>query len=172
MRTLTTVAVTLGAAVAALGVGAGIFIESGAYNIGADDHHTKPVFALLETLRERSIQARAGNLDVPDLSDPDRLRRGARIYAANCSSCHVAPGIEASTARRGMYPRPPNLAEGGIADPRTAFWVIKHGIKMSAMPTWSHDLSDDAIWDVVALLRQLPDLPPTTFGQWVITEGR
>jgi hypothetical protein len=39
-------------------IGAGLFIESGYYNIGADDHHTKIVLAIIEQLRERSIGAR------------------------------------------------------------------------------------------------------------------
>ena len=40
------------AAVLAVGViGAGLFVESGFYNIGADDHHTKIVLALIEQLR-------------------------------------------------------------------------------------------------------------------------
>lgn len=59
---LITVAVTLGG----LAVGAGAFVYSGLYNIGADDHHTKPVFAVLQTLRNRSIHLRSNDLSVPN----------------------------------------------------------------------------------------------------------
>ena len=38
--------------------GAGLFIESGLYNIGADEHHTKLTLAIIEQLRERSIAVR------------------------------------------------------------------------------------------------------------------
>src|SRR5690606_26728378 len=46
------------------------FIWSGFYNVAADDPHTAPVYSLLETMRKRSIQVRAGQLEVPsDLTD-------------------------------------------------------------------------------------------------------
>ena len=47
------------------------FIWSGAYDVGADSPHTKPVHRLLEIARERSILVRAAELDVPDLRDPN-----------------------------------------------------------------------------------------------------
>jgi hypothetical protein len=40
---------------AVLAIGGGVCIGSGIYNIGADDHHTKTVLAIIEELRERSI---------------------------------------------------------------------------------------------------------------------
>ena len=48
-------------------------------------------------------------------------------------------------------------------DPRTAFWVIKHGIKMSAMPAWGSSHDDPTIWSMVAFLRKLPELSPEQY---------
>jgi hypothetical protein len=48
----------------------------------------------------------------------------------------------------------PNLAEEDTRDARRAFWTIKHGIKMSAMPAWGKTLDDVTIWNLVAFLRQ------------------
>jgi hypothetical protein len=60
---------------AVLAIGGGVFIGSGMYNIGADDHHTKTVLAIVEQLRERSIAVRASTVDVPNLNleDPKRI---------------------------------------------------------------------------------------------------
>ncbi len=44
MKTALVIAATL----AAGAIGAGLFVESGWYDIGADDHHTMPVLAVLE----------------------------------------------------------------------------------------------------------------------------
>ena len=75
------------AAVLAVGViGAGLFVESGFYNIGADDHHTKIVLAMIEQLRERSIGVRARVVEVPPLEDPKRVMAGAKRYAALCDT--------------------------------------------------------------------------------------
>jgi hypothetical protein len=58
---------------AVLAIGGAEFIGSGLYNIGADDHHTKVVLALIEQLRDRSIGVRARTIDVPQLEDPKRI---------------------------------------------------------------------------------------------------
>src|SRR5205814_9336099 len=64
-----------------------------------------------------------------------------------------------------LYPRPPNLAQEDIRDAQRAFWTVKHGIKMSAMPAWGKTLDDAAIWDVVAFVRQMPAMTPETYQQ-------
>ena len=124
----TWVGLVIAAVVALLG-----FVWSGIYNVGADDHHTKPVFALMQSLRANSIHARSKHLTPPNLEDPQLILKGAGQYAAMCTGCHLAPGMEDSEIRPGLYPQPPELAKLHL-DPKDAFWVIKHGIKMSAMP--------------------------------------
>jgi mono/diheme cytochrome c family protein len=162
---ITTLALGVAVTLAAASIGAGAFIYSGIYNIGADDHHTRLVLALIEQLRDRSIAARASALQVPDLDDPGRIAAGARQYAQHCTGCHLAPGVNRSELRPGLYPHPPNLAQQAPPDARQAFWTIKHGIKMSAMPAWGTQLDDAAIWDVVALVRRLPSLTPEGYQQ-------
>jgi hypothetical protein len=38
------------------------------------------------------------------------------------------------------------------------FWVTKHGIKMTGMPAWGVTHDDEALWPVVAFVRNLPDM--------------
>jgi mono/diheme cytochrome c family protein len=148
-------------AVAALGIGA--FIGSGIYNIGADDHHTAVVLGLITQLRDRSIAARAGMIMVPDLDDAGRIAAGGHAYATRCVGCHLAPGVNSSDLRPGLYPHPPNLAQAQPPEARRAFWVIKHGIKMSAMPAWGRTLDDAAIWDLVAFVQKMQQMSPEAY---------
>jgi mono/diheme cytochrome c family protein len=150
---------------ALMAAGGALFVGSGVYNIGADDHHTKPVLALIERLRERSIEVRARTIDVPQIEDPRRIAAGAERYAALCVGCHLAPGVAKSDIRAGLYPHPPSLAQEEVRDSRRSFWTIKHGIKMSAMPAWGKSLDDAAIWDIVAFVRKLPQMSPETYQQ-------
>ena len=150
---------------AALSIGAAVFIGCGAYNIGADDHHTKPVLAIIEALRERSISVRAASIVAPRLEDPAIIAAGAQRYAALCVRCHLAPGVTRSDLRSGLYPHPPNLAQEDVRDPRRTFWTIKHGIKMSAMPAWGKSLDDATMWNIVAFVCQMPNLSPETYRQ-------
>jgi mono/diheme cytochrome c family protein len=145
--------------------GATLFIESGFYNIGADDHHTKMTLAIIEQLRDRSIAARDGAILAPTVSDPGRIKAGAQRYAALCAGCHLAPGVTKSDIRPGLYPHPPNLAQEDVQDPQRAFWIIKHGIKMTAMPAWGKTLDDAQIWDMVAFVRKMPNLSAGTYQQ-------
>jgi mono/diheme cytochrome c family protein len=153
----------LAASVAAAALGAAIFVSSGLYNIGADDHHLKSVFLAVEALRDRSIMRRARHIAVPPLDDAQMIGAGARRYATLCAACHLAPGAQASPIRSGMYPHPPSLAQEAAHDPASSFWIVKHGIKMSAMPAWGKSLDDTAIWDVVAFLEKLPDMSPEVY---------
>ena len=159
-----------------LGVlGAVGFIYMGVYPIGADVPHTKPVYWLLETVRERSIAARIGGIEVPPLGDSQLLLAGGADYNDMCAGCHLKPGKTESDLSIGLYPKPPNLAQpeqehgDGHAhgDPKLSaarqFWIIKHGIKASGMPDWGPTHDDARIWAMVAFLQKLPTLTPAQY---------
>jgi mono/diheme cytochrome c family protein len=165
MNEVAKISLIIAATLAAVAIGGVAFVGSGIYNIGADDHHTKIVLAIIEQLRERSIAVRARAIDPPNLEDPTRIGAGAEHYAALCVGCHLAPGVTKSELRAGLYPHPPNLAQEDTRDAQQAFWTVKHGIKMSAMPAWGKTLDDAAIWDLVAFLRQMPSMTPETYQQ-------
>lgn len=148
-----------------LAVAAALFVESGFYNIGSDDHHTAMTLAIIEKLRDRSIEARARSIDARLVLDPRGIAAGAEHYAALCVGCHLAPGVTKSAVRAGLYPHPPNLAQQEVQDPQRAFWIIKHGIKMSAMPAWGKTLDDAAIWDVVSFVRSMPGMTPELYRE-------
>ena len=153
-------------AVAALvgGALAGIVIYVGSYDIGADSPHTRPVYWLIEQLRDRSIAVRARNVSVPaKLADMKRLQSGAGLYTEMCSGCHLAPGLEKSEISQGLYPKAPELFREPQRSAREQFWIIKHGVKLTAMPAWGKTHSDELIWDMVAFVRQLPKMTPAQY---------
>lgn len=154
--------VLLGAALAVV-LGLYAYMYLGMYNMGADSPHWRMTVSMLTMMRERSIEMHAAQVVVPpNLDDPAVILKGAGQYAAMCTGCHLAPGITDSEIRPGLYPQPPNLSKVRV-DPREAFWVIKHGIKMSAMPAWGFSHNDATIWTMVAFLRKLPGMTPTEY---------
>lgn len=165
-RSLLTLSLLSGVAVLAV---AG-FIWSGLYNVGADDQHTRPVYLLMEALRERSIEARAKKLQVPDLKDPTRIAQGAGNYNAMCTGCHLTPGAADTELSKGLYPAPPNLTKRAV-EAAEAFWVIKHGIKASGMPAWGKSMDDAYIWNMVAFLQELPKLDAARYKALVARSG-
>lgn len=160
-----------------LGFGAGAvlgglaFAYSGFYNVAADDPHTRPVYTLMETVRSRSIAARASKLEAPaDLTSEARIRQGAGNYNAMCMGCHLAPGMAETELSRGLYPKPPDLTKT-MVDAAEAFWVIKHGIKASGMPAWGQSMQDEYVWNMAAFLQQLPKLDKAGYDALVASSG-
>ena len=150
--------------VAAIAVG----IYAGLYNIAADVPHTQPVYWLLDTLRERSVAARAQSIAVPNnLDDAKRISRGAGQYAEMCSGCHLAPGMKRTEISQGLYPRAPELRRKTDLAPAEQFWIVKHGVKMTGMPAWGVTHDDELLWDVVAFVRKLPELTPEQYETMV-----
>jgi mono/diheme cytochrome c family protein len=93
-------------------------------------------------------------------SPPARdVTRGKELFVRYCSGCHGEDGRgEAKTFR----PNVGNLAVKELMDQVSdeyLFTVIQKGGaavgKNAAMPAWSAQLGDDAIWDVVAFVRTL-----------------
>src|SRR5688572_29420623 len=166
-RTLSIVAITL-LAVVLLGA---LVVASGAISVAADEPHSSLVFGILDTARERSIEARADDMQIPALDDAAMVRRGAGNYDSMCVKCHLAPGMDQTELSAGLSPTPPNLAKHAHADPGEAFWVIKHGIKATGMPDWGKQMGDPYIWELVAFLRKLPSLSPEQYQAEVAASG-
>jgi mono/diheme cytochrome c family protein len=154
--------------VSAIVAAGALAVYLGAYDFAADVPHTQPVYWLLETARERSIEVRSEGISVPgDLSDPKRIQSGAGQYAEMCAGCHLAPGMKRTEIARGLYPRAPELRRGTDLSPAEEFWVVKHGLKMTGMPAWGVTHDDEMLWDVVAFLQKLPELTPEQYQSLV-----
>ena len=136
-------------------IAAAIFVWSGAYDIGADSPHGGLTTYFIGTLRDHSIEHRAADIRPPRLDDPAMVAEGARHYAENCAMCHLAPGMDDSEIRHGLYPKPPQLPRFA-PDPAEAFWIVKHGIKFTGMPAWGPTHTDPMIWAIVAFLQKQP----------------
>lgn len=153
-------------------------LQAGAIDMAADTPHSPVVHRLIEWARERSIARRDADIISPsDLSDADRIHRGADNYDAMCVNCHLSPGVEDSEIRKGLNPTPPNLAiVANATDPVSAdarqYWIIKHGVKSSGMPAWSKTgMEDQAIWDLVAFVKILPSLSPEAYRRQIETSN-
>jgi mono/diheme cytochrome c family protein len=165
MKTVLIVVLTLLIA----GIAAGALVHTGGLlNFAGDEPHPSAVEDFIAAARERFIADRSAAIEVPDLDDPQRIAAGAAHYAPMCAGCHLSPEAQDTEIRRGLYPQPPNLAQpaqhaghdhGDMQQAaRRQFWIVKHGVKMTAMPAWGTTHGDDAIWGLVAFVRKLPEM--------------
>lgn len=161
-------------AVAALGffgvAGAALFIWYGLFDVAASTKHSTPAEWFLHLVMVRSVAHYAPELPVPDLNDPALIERGGLHYASGCAACHGAPGQLASPIAQQMTPVPPGLYSAARDfDPSQLFWIVKNGVKMTAMPAWPAPGRDDEIWAMVAFLKHLPEFNTATYANLVGT---
>lgn len=147
------------------------FIGAGAYNVAADVPHWSLTRSAMEQVRTRSIARHSSDIEVPALDDAALVTSGAGNYDAMCAGCHLKPGVESTEMSRGLYPAPPNLARRPLEDPAAAFWVIKHGIKMTGMPAWGKSMEDEYVWGLVAFLNELPGVSADRYRELVEASG-
>jgi len=98
-------------------------------------------------------------------ADETNLLAGARVYQQfDCAVCHGRLDQPAPDAAKRFYPHAPQLlppGEGVTDDPIGAtHWVVKNGIRFSAMPAFDGTLTDAQIWQVSLLLRNADKLSP------------
>ena len=87
--------------------------------------------------------------------------RGARLYRDKCADCHGRPDNPDSDYGKSFYPPAPQFmkAHPHLSDSQN-FYIIRCGVRRTAMPAWGKIMVDGEIWQVVAFLDHLDSLPP------------
>jgi len=134
-------------------------VYSGSYYVGADEPHWSTTAWLMNQARNRAIRANAADIAEPaGLNDRVKIVAGVSHYSEHCAVCHGAPGVERGDLAKGLYPRPPSLINSAkLYTPAELFWIVKHGIRMTGMPSWA-DHSDNELWATVAFIEKLPGM--------------
>jgi cytochrome c553 len=146
-----------------------LFAWSGAYNVAASRGHWTIVEWMLAYVMRNSVEKRALAIQAPPLDDPDLVRLGAAHFHGGCAPCHGAPGIPIGPISGHMLPPPPDLASVASQwKDRELFWITKHGIKYTGMPSWVSQQRDDEVWAVVAFLKRLPALDPQAYRELAV----
>ena len=143
-------------------VAAILYLVSGYAPIAVTDHPFPLEQYITGAALERGIDRRAPTRQLSSFSEND-LMAGAETYRRGCG-CHGLPGEDQSLPRPKMFPSPPQLftPDGYVTDDPVGvtFWKIKHGIRLTAMPSFSGVLKEDQMWQVAALLATADKLPP------------
>ena len=147
----------------------GVFAVShfGLYPIGADS----PPSGLERSLAMRAMDAYADKhkpeMDNPTALTAENLTEGAKEYEEHCAFCHGGAKAKISPMQNKFNPPAPQLLSRVPHDPDNwMFWVTKHGVRMTGMPSWDGIMSDEEIWKVVAFLKHTDKLPPETAAAW------
>ena len=145
-----------------------VFFFGGYYDVSAAVEDPGIVNWVLVRVREASIERHAGGTPPVKLDDPVTIQAGARAFAAQgCANCHGAPGVHWAKFSEGLNPGPPDLKDAAGDPPAQLFWVVKNGIKMTAMPSFGKaGVTDGDIWNIVAFVKKLPTVSEANYKTW------
>jgi mono/diheme cytochrome c family protein len=146
-----------------------VFFFGGFYDVAASEQDNVVTAWALEHVRSASIDRHATDTVPGTLGDPAAIRAGAHAFLERgCVNCHGAPGMNWAKFSEGLNPGPPDLKDVvGGAEPAQLFWVIKNGIRMTAMPSFgATGVPDQEIWSIVAFLKKLPTVSDSDFKTW------
>ena len=135
--------------------------------VSADGAHSDLEARIMPVVLHASIVRQASAEPNPVSLNEDNLKAGVDTYKAMCARCHSTPEGKASVYGQSFYPPAPQLPQGMAQyTDSQLFWLIKHGIRNTGMPAWGSMLSDEEIWQLVSLLKNSQDLPPSVEAQW------
>ena len=139
-------------------VGAFLYLHYGHPPVAVAD----AAFPMEAAIVHRPLNARIDReapKSAPMEPSPTNLELGAQVYRRQCAECHGYYG-QASPIAKNMYPHVPQLwaphGHGvvGVSDDPVGetYWKVANGIRLSAMPSYKHLLSETEMWQVSILL--------------------
>jgi mono/diheme cytochrome c family protein len=153
-------------------IGVSAVIYSGAYDVGTSNHDNALMNWALDTAMTRSVERHAKGIPVPALTDPAMIQQGFRHYRHMCADCHGAPGVAPEEIAKGLFPDAPDLAKtAGDWKPAELYWIIKNGLKFTAMPAWGPTHDEKALWAMTAFVQTLPRLSATEYKAMAAQAG-
>lgn len=146
------------AVVAVFAAGALAVAWFGIYDVAADKPQWKILSWYVKEVRRRSIAVRSRNIAPVSSVSSALTEKVSYYYYGTCVLCHGAEGNPPEKFTRGLDPTPPDFVspQWDIPGQREMFWIIKNGIKMTAMASFGKEVfKDDEVWAMVDFLKKL-----------------
>ena len=135
------------------------------FSARAEPSHTETMMALYA--RSTAMPSSARGLKNPVKISPDVQHESMAHFADHCFVCHANNGNGETMFGKGMYPKPPDLrlARTQKLTDGEMFYIIENGIRMSGMPAFGGQDTDQDTWKLVHFIRHLPQLTPAEEAQ-------
>jgi mono/diheme cytochrome c family protein len=116
--------------------------------------------AVMKPSVRAAVKRSAASLSVPSAATEDSIIAGGKLYVRGCMGCHGEPG-KPFAEDHSNYPPIPQLPHVGTqySEPET-YWIIKHGIRMTAMSAYGYAYTEDQLWSLAAFMHRIDKLTP------------
>jgi mono/diheme cytochrome c family protein len=115
---------------------------------------------MARTLRHFAVPASLRSRKNPLPMTAAALKEGREHFADHCAQCHGNDGRGQTEMGRNLYPRAPDmtLAETQQLSDGELFAIIRNGVRLTGMPAWSGEHSEDDDWKLVLFVRHMPQM--------------
>jgi mono/diheme cytochrome c family protein len=121
---------------------------------------------------DNSVDRHAPRVNNPVPPTDENLIEGLKLYTMNCAICHGGIDRQPSTLQKSFYPPAPSLILHPPDDPEWhLFYLVRNGVRYSAMPAWDKTLSEPDMWKITAFLARIEKLPPAVQEYWKNASG-
>lgn len=152
------------AACAVMLVAAACVVGFGLFNSTATRLHG-PVTAWIVHRTFINFTARmSASVKPPASFSAAQVGAGLSQYVRDCETCHGGPATPRAEWVYALNPQPPFLLDAARQwTPAELYWIVNHGVKMTAMPAWGETRSQAQVWNLVAFLEALPRMSPLDY---------
>jgi mono/diheme cytochrome c family protein len=134
------------------------------HGISARDAPTTTEVVIARSLRHLAVPSSAKTARNPLPLTAEAIAEARAHFADHCAGCHANDGSGQTEMGQSFYPKSPDmrLPETQQLSDGEIFFIIKHGVRLTAMPAWGDPGGrDDAeTWKLVHFIRHLPKSTP------------
>ena len=150
-----------------LACGAFLVANRGWFPVGADNTPGTLEHRLANMALDAYVDSHAPNQENPVQPTAAALSDGARLFEMHCALCHGGAAQRISALRTKFSPPVPQIINRIPDDPdANLWWITKHGIRMTGMPSFGKALSEEHIWRLALFLKRMDALTPRAGRAW------
>ena len=115
---------------------------------------------LMNSAVHAAVRRNVTGISNPTPASDERLVAGGKLYVEGCAGCHgeLAKPLQED---HDHFPPVPQLPHVGTQySEEEAYWIVKHGIRMSAMSAYGPFYSEQQLWALAAFVARIKSLPP------------
>jgi mono/diheme cytochrome c family protein len=116
--------------------------------------------AIMNPAVRAAVKRNAANLSAPGVATEDSIIAGGKLYVMGCMGCHGDPGKPLAEDLANFPPVPQLPHVGTQYSEPEIYWVIKRGIRMTAMSAYGPFYKEDQLWSLAAFIRRVNTLTP------------
>jgi mono/diheme cytochrome c family protein len=138
----------------------GFFVPGSGFSAREDPSELEELIAR----RARALATPAGTKEMknPHSATDEALAAARAHWVDHCATCHGLDGSGQTSIGQSLYPKAPDMRAAATQDLTDGelYSIIENGIRFTGMPAWGGSHAPQDNWQLVMLIRRLPQLSP------------